>query len=100
MKYVINVYEYYKCFCGMQNCVGAIDGTHVRACIPSANQIPFIGRKGVPTQNVMAACSFDMQFMFVWAGWEGSAHDTRIFLEAIDSSNIKFPKPPEGCDFD
>jgi hypothetical protein len=36
----------------------------------------------------------------VWAGWEGSAHDTRIFLEAIDSSNIKFPKPPEGCDFD
>jgi hypothetical protein len=48
----------------------------------------------------MAACSFDMQFMFVWAGWEGSAHDTRIFLEAIDSSNIKFPKPPEGCDFD
>jgi hypothetical protein len=48
----------------------------------------------------MVACSFDMQFMFVWAGWEGSAHDTSIFLEAIDNSNIKFPKPPEGCDFD
>jgi len=48
----------------------------------------------------MAACSFDMQFMFVWAGWEGSAHDTRIFLEAIDNSNIKFSKPLEGCDFD
>ncbi|XP_034912237.1 uncharacterized protein [Populus alba] len=80
----------------IQNCVGAIDGTHVRACVPAANQIPFIGRKGVPTQNVMAACSFDMQFMFVWAGWEGSAHDTRIFLEAIDNSNINFPKPPEG----
>nr|XP_034887553.1 uncharacterized protein LOC118028128 [Populus alba] len=79
-----------------KNCVGAIDGTHVRACIPAANQIPFIERKGVPTQNVMAACSFDMQFMFVWAGWEGSAHDTRIFLEAIDNSNINFPKPPEG----
>jgi hypothetical protein len=57
-------------------------------------------KKGVTTQNVMAAYSFDMQFMFVWAGWEGSAHDTRIFLEAIDNSNIKFPKPPEGCDFD
>jgi len=38
-----------------------------------------------------------MQFMFVWAGWEGNAHDTRIFLEAIDNSNIKFPKPSEGC---
>jgi hypothetical protein len=44
----------------------------------------------------MAACSFDMQFTFVWAGWEGSAHDTRIFLEAIDNPRIKFPKPPEG----
>nr|XP_034896189.1 protein ALP1-like [Populus alba] len=79
-----------------KNCVGAIDGTHVRAFITAANQIPFIGRKGVPTQNVMATCSFDMQFMFVWAGWEGSAHDTRIFVEAIDNSNINFPKPLKG----
>jgi hypothetical protein len=44
----------------------------------------------------MAACSFDMQFTFVWAGWDGSAHDTRIFLEAIDNPRVKFPKPPEG----
>jgi len=48
----------------------------------------------------MAARSFDMQFRFVWARWEGSAHDTRIFLEVIDNSSIKFPKPPEGCDFE
>ncbi|XP_061982110.1 uncharacterized protein LOC133701926 [Populus nigra] len=79
-----------------KNCVGAIDGTHVHACVSFENQIPFIGRKGVPTQNVMAACSFDMKFTFVWAGWEGSAHDTRNFLEAIDNPRIKFPKPPEG----
>jgi hypothetical protein len=37
--------------------------------------------------------------MFVWAEWEDSAHDTRIFLEAIDNNSIKFPKPPEGYDF-
>jgi len=48
----------------------------------------------------MAACNFNMQFMFMWAGWEDNAHDTRIFLEVIDNSNIKFPKPPEGCDID
>jgi hypothetical protein len=24
--------------------------------------------KDAPIQNVMAACSFDMQFTFVWAG--------------------------------
>ncbi|KAG5235433.1 protein ALP [Salix suchowensis] len=39
--------------------------------------------------------SFNMQFTFVWAGWEGSAHDARIFMEAINNNNIKFPKPPE-----
>ena len=44
----------------------------------------------------MVTCSFDMQFMFVWAGWENNAHDTHIFLEAIGNSNIKFPKLPEG----
>ena len=75
--------------------VGVIDGTHVCACVSLENQIPFIGRKGVLTQNVMVACNFDMQFIFVWAGWEGSTHDTQIFLEAIDNSHIKFPKPPE-----
>ncbi|KAG5223809.1 protein ALP [Salix suchowensis] len=78
-----------------KNCIGAIDGTHVRVMISPENQIPYIGRKGVPTQNIMATCSFDMQFTFVWAGWEGSAHDTRIFLKAIDNRSIKFPKPPE-----
>jgi len=44
----------------------------------------------------MAACSFNMQFVFVWAGWEGSAYDTRFFLKVIDNSNIKLPKLPEG----
>ena len=38
----------------------------------------------------MAACSFDMQFTFVWAGWEGSAHDTRIFYEAIEIQSYNF----------
>ncbi|KAG5226779.1 protein ALP [Salix suchowensis] len=57
-----------------KNCVGAIDGTHDRVCISTENQVLFIRRKG----------------------WEGSAHDTRIFLEAINNNNIKFPKPLEG----
>jgi len=68
----------------------------VRAYISTENQILFIRRKGVLTQNIMATCSFDMQFTFLWAGWEDSAQDTRIFLEAIDNKNIKFLKPPEG----
>ncbi|KAH9686252.1 DDE Tnp4 domain-containing protein [Citrus sinensis] len=77
-----------------KDCIGAIDGTHVHVSIPPEDQIPYIGRKGIPTQNIMAACNFDMQFIFAIAGWEGSAHDTRIFLSTLRNPTLNFPKPP------
>ncbi len=64
--------------------------------ICSNEQIPYIGRKGIPTQNVMTVCDFNMCFTFVMAGWEGSAHDTRIFLDAIRDPKYKFSHPPNG----
>ncbi|PPD85609.1 hypothetical protein GOBAR_DD17465 [Gossypium barbadense] len=30
----------------LKNCIGAIDGTHIKACISPSCQIPYIGRKG------------------------------------------------------
>ena len=44
----------------------------------------------------MAACSFDMRFVFVMPGWEGSAHDSRVFMDAITKDEVNFPMPPEG----
>ncbi|KAH9688209.1 DDE Tnp4 domain-containing protein [Citrus sinensis] len=79
-----------------KDCIGAIDGTHIPVIVPTSKQIPYIGRKGIPTQNVMAACDFNMCFTFAWAGWEGTAHDTRIFLEALRRENLHFPHPPTG----
>ncbi|XP_059650323.1 uncharacterized protein LOC132296099 [Cornus florida] len=80
----------------MAACIGAIDGTHIDAVIPVDQQLAYRGRKGDCTQNVIAACSFDMKFTFVWAGWEGSAHDSRILNEALGRPNLNFPKPPSG----
>nr|GEY12233.1 hypothetical protein [Tanacetum cinerariifolium] len=57
--------------------------------------------KGIPTFNVMAVCDFDLCFTFISVGWEGSAHDTRVFLHALNNPSMNFPKPPEdymGCD--
>ncbi|KAL4587897.1 hypothetical protein LXL04_000773 [Taraxacum kok-saghyz] len=79
-----------------KDCIGCIDGTHILACIPENEQLRYIGRKGVPTFNVMATCDFDMCFTFASVGWEGSAHDTRVFLHAINTPSMNFPKPPEG----
>ncbi|MBA0799771.1 hypothetical protein Gohar_010264, partial [Gossypium harknessii] len=62
---------------------GAIDGTYITTILPSNEQIPYIGRKCVPTQNVMTVYDFNMCFTFVMAGWEGPTHDIRIFLDAI-----------------
>jgi len=41
------------------------------------------GRKNAPTQNVLAAVSFDLKFTYVLAGWEGSAHDATILADAL-----------------
>jgi len=41
----------------------------------------------------MAVCDFNMCFTFAWAGWERTAHDTRIFLEVLRRPELKFPHP-------
>ncbi|XP_062075758.1 uncharacterized protein LOC133779875 [Humulus lupulus] len=79
-----------------KNCIGAIDGVHVNAIIPLEDQVPFMGRKGISTQNIMAICNFDMQVIYAYVGWEGSAHDTRIFLSSLRDPTSNFPKPPQG----
>ncbi|XP_020582826.1 uncharacterized protein LOC110026284 [Phalaenopsis equestris] len=79
-----------------KNCIGVIDGTHVDARIPSHEKVAYIGRSGSTTQNVMAVCDFNMCFTFVMAGWEGSAHDGRIFSYATRNRSQGFPNPPSG----
>ncbi|XP_074356419.1 uncharacterized protein LOC141696132 [Apium graveolens] len=55
--------------------VGALDGTLVHAVIPVGQQARYRGRRGECYQNVLGICDFNMIFTFVWAGWEGVAHD-------------------------
>ena len=66
-----------------QDCVGAIDGIHVRASVPREIQGRFSGRKDGTTQNVSATISFDLKFTYVLAGSEGSAHDSRVLNDAF-----------------
>ncbi|ESR56523.1 hypothetical protein CICLE_v10023522mg [Citrus x clementina] len=50
-----------------KDCIRAIDKTHIPVIVPTSKQIPYIRRKGIPTQNVIAACDFNMCFTFAWA---------------------------------
>ncbi|XP_058197837.1 uncharacterized protein LOC131313503 isoform X3 [Rhododendron vialii] len=68
---------YYPWF---ENCVGAIGGTYIKG-------------GSMYAEKVMAACSFDEKFTFVYAGWESWASDSQI-LEAAVNPLFKFPHPP------
>ncbi|KAL5711646.1 hypothetical protein ACHQM5_013910 [Ranunculus cassubicifolius] len=70
-----------------KDCLGALDGTHIHATIPIEEQDRFRGRKHRPTQNVLAACCFDLKFTYVLAGWEGTAHDQKVLDDALVRSN-------------
>ena len=64
------------------NCLGAIDGTHI-ACTPSSeDQANARNRKGFLSQNVLAACSFSMRFLYVLPGWDGSVTDAFLYADA------------------
>jgi len=63
--------------------LGAMDGTHIAAHISKSQVAAYRNRKGQVTQNVFAACTFSMYFCYVLSGWEGSAHDRRVFKDAL-----------------
>ncbi|GMN32048.1 hypothetical protein TIFTF001_041677 [Ficus carica] len=84
-------YKYRPWFDG---CIGAIDGTHIPCVPPSENADAWINRKGFHSQNILAACSFDMKFTYMLTGYEGSCHDARMLREAISFKG--FPLPPPG----
>jgi DDE superfamily endonuclease len=44
------------------------------------------------TQNVLAVCDFEMEFRYILAGWEGSAHDGRVLQDAQTRHGFCTPK--------
>jgi hypothetical protein len=81
-----------KCFFPyFENCLGAIDGTHVAAFTPELDRARHRNRKGQISQNVLAACSMDMSFVYLLPGWEGSAADSQIYEDAR-SKDFKIPE--------
>ncbi|KAJ8771814.1 hypothetical protein K2173_026991 [Erythroxylum novogranatense] len=87
---ILNSNRFYPFF---KDCVGAIDCTHIRVKVPAQDAPKFRGRKDYPTQNVLCACSFDMKFTYVLAGWEGTVSDSRIMKNALTRRfSLKIPQ--------
>lgn len=63
------------------------------ALVPEEDQPRYRNRKGDIAHNVLMACSFDMKITYVLAGWEGSAHDTRLLRSAVTHRRDKLIVP-------
>ena len=74
--------------------MGAVNGIHFPVIVGVDEQGPFRNKNGVLSQSVLAACSFDMKFHYVLAGWEGSASDLRVLSSALTRQNKL--EVPEG----
>ena len=74
----------------LKDCLGALDGTHIYASVPAEDRARFRNRKGFISQNVLAVCDFNMIFVYVVTGWEGSAADS-VVLEDARLNDFRIP---------
>ncbi|CAN0856332.1 Putative nuclease HARBI1 [Linum grandiflorum] len=66
-----------------KDCVGALDGTYVNVRTNLASQARYRSRKGNAAINILAVCNPNTEFIYCLAGWEGSAHDSRVLRDAL-----------------
>jgi len=66
--------------------------------VPTCDAASFRNRKGFISQNVLAACNFDLQFIYILSGWKGSAHDSKVLNDAL-TRNTNRLQVPEGIYF-
>jgi hypothetical protein len=88
-----------KAYPHFKDCIGAIDGTHIRVSLSPREQVRYIGKTGITTQNVLANCDFDMRFTYVAVGQLGSYHDTSVLYYAMEVDEKDFPHPPQDTNF-
>ncbi|KAI3470671.1 hypothetical protein Pfo_027334 [Paulownia fortunei] len=66
---------------------GALDGTHIKVCVPIEDKLRYRTRKNEIATNVLRVCFQDMQFIYVLPGWEGSIVDGRSLRDVISRRN-------------
>jgi hypothetical protein len=82
-----------KLFPYFDRCLGAVDGSHIDTHVPSTLAPRYHNQKGWLSQNALAACGFDLRFVYALPGWEGSAADGQVFSDAR-STDCEIPT---GC---
>ncbi|KAG8475400.1 hypothetical protein CXB51_031904 [Gossypium anomalum] len=66
-----------------KNCLGALDGTHIKIRVPTVDKPRYRTRKGNIATNMLGVCTPDMHFVYALLGWKGSIADGRVLRDAI-----------------
>ena len=67
------------------DCLGALDGTHIHGVVPKELQARFHNKKKFISQNVLGVANLDLTLAYTLLGREGSAHDSRV----LDGAKVK-----------
>ncbi|KAL0438835.1 UNVERIFIED_CONTAM: hypothetical protein Slati_2366500 [Sesamum latifolium] len=77
----------------VSGCLGALDETYIDVRVPAEDRARYRIRKGFVSVNVLGVCDRKMRFIYVLAGWEGSAADGRVLRDAFTRPNgLKIPR--------
>lgn len=74
-----------------KDALGAIDGTQIPVQPPPDERAAYLNKNGVFSQNCLVANGFNLKFLYVLTGWEGSANDARVWRAARDA-DLHIPK--------
>lgn len=76
-----------------------MDGTLINAIVLKATINAYRNQHGTVAQDILCVYDLYMKFTFVYTGWEGTTHDSRILLEALRSleNNFSWPEDDNIC---
>ncbi|MFQ6649380.1 hypothetical protein Gotur_023432 [Gossypium turneri] len=81
-----------------KNCLGALDGTHIKIRVPTIDNPRYRTRKGDISANMLGVCKHDMHFVYVLPGWEGSIADVQVLRDGISRRHgLNVPHVDVGC---